>query len=151
MTQFEASLIATDAAERERFLDALRATGCVSAAARATGTTRSTAYALRRRDPEFAAAWAAITGAAATARAGNALEAALIARATHGSERYRFLGNGGVEIWREFDHRLGLQLLRKLKPARYGDAVAAAAPVRTMTRAEFLAAIEARPRTVELG
>jgi len=40
------------------FLHALRASGNVSAAARAAGTCRSRCYEARRRDPGFAAAWA---------------------------------------------------------------------------------------------
>ncbi len=145
MTQFEASLIATDAAERERFLDALRATGCVAAAARATGTTRSTAYALRRRDPEFAAAWAAIVGATAKDDIAR-IEAALVARVLHGVKRTRVSAAGVTETWRDYDNRLGVQLLRLLRDT----AAAAPTPVRTMTREQFLAAIRARTRTADL-
>lgn len=48
------------AAERRRaFLDALATTGIVTKAFAASGLDSATAYALRRTDPEFAAAWTA--------------------------------------------------------------------------------------------
>lgn len=45
-------------ADRQRFLDALATSGCVQHAADATPVPACTAYALRRRDRQFAAAWA---------------------------------------------------------------------------------------------
>lgn len=43
---------------REPFLEALAATGNVTASARAVGLDRDAAYLRRKSDPEFAAAWA---------------------------------------------------------------------------------------------
>ncbi len=42
---------------KRRFLDALARGLSVGCAARAAGIRRSTAYAWRQRDPQFAAAW----------------------------------------------------------------------------------------------
>ena len=144
MSGFEPSLIATDSAVRDEFIAALTATGSVVAAARATGVARSTATRLRRRDPAFAAAWAVATDHSTA----HELETALLSRAIHGVERYRFLGGGGVELWVEYDNATALKLLARLMPGKYGPAagtvVAAARPV--MSRADFFSAIRAQPR-----
>ena len=42
---------------RQAFLDSLRVTGNVSAAARLVGKARASLYRMRRNDPDFAAAW----------------------------------------------------------------------------------------------
>ncbi len=143
MNQFEPSLIATDAAVRERFLATLREVGTLAAAYRATGFAKSTLYRLRRHDRDFDAACAAVVGAATT----DALETALLDRATYGVERVKTHANGTVERWRVYDNALAFKLLSKRKPRDYGDRpLAAEAPRPVMTRAEFIAAIEARPR-----
>ena len=151
MGQFTASLLASDAAVRARFVAELRATGSFSAAARATGTVRTTANRLRRRDPAFDAACAAAqktTAGREPVTAAARIEAALIARALHGTRRTRRLPGGVTEVWFEFDDRMSLQLLTLLKKE---VATVAAAPVRTMTRDDFIAAIEGRRRTTDLS
>lgn len=148
-SQFEPSQIAADAAVRDRFIDALRTTRSVVAAAQATGTTRSTAYAMRRRDPAFAAAWtAALTVPAGHGVALAALERALIRRATNGVRRTRKFADDSVETWVEYDTRLALALLGRL--ATPGP-VSAAPPPRTMTREEFIAIIRSRPKSIDLA
>ena len=42
---------------RAKFIETLAETGCVAEGARVAGKGKSTAYTLRRRDPEFAEAW----------------------------------------------------------------------------------------------
>ena len=64
------------AARRRMFLDHLSASCNVRASARAAGMGEHSAYALRRRDPEFAAGWQAAIEAGY-----DNLRAALIARA----------------------------------------------------------------------
>jgi hypothetical protein len=147
MNQFEPSLVATDTAVSDNFLATLREVGTLAAAYRATGVAKSTLHRLRRRDRAFDAACAAALGTATTDR----LETALIDRAIDGVVRTRTYADGRVETWREYDNGLALEMLRKRMPAIYGDAPASATPARpVMTRAEFIAAIEARPATIEL-
>ncbi len=148
MGQFEPSLLATDAAERTRFLAALKSTGTIRAAAQATGHNRTTVLRLRRRDEAFDKACAAALGTAGAATA--ALEAAMLARATHGFDRTRIVAGKAV-TWREFDNKLAMFMLAKLKPETFGDVAATtAAPPPAMTRAEFIAAIGMRPKTIDL-
>ena len=147
MTPFEPSLIATDAAERERFIAALRETGSYTAASRLTGHARQTVYQLRRRDGDFAAACAAALGRETAER----LETALLTRAIEGVERTRTFADGRVEQWREYDNKLAFALLARLVPAKFGATAVAPPPLPVMTRAEFIAAIEARPATVAAG
>ena len=135
MNQFEPSLVATDAAIRDSFLATLREVGTLAAAYRATGVAKSTLSRLRRRDRDFDAACAAAVGRATT----DALEAALLDRATFGTERVKLHANGTVERWRVFDNALAWKLLGKRKPRPYGDGPAAAEPPRpVMSRAEFI-------------
>lgn len=142
MNPFEPSLLATDTAVRDSFLAALREAGTLAAAYRATGVAKGTLYRLRRRDRAFDLACAAALGRATTDR----LEAALIERAIHGVERTRTYADGRVVVWREYNDRIALDLLRKLLPATYGDGPAAAPPPRpVMSRAAFIAAIRMRP------
>lgn len=135
MNAFEPSLVATDTAVRDSFLATLREVGTLAAAYRATGVAKVTLYRLRRRDRDFDAACVAAIGTATT----DCLEAALLARAIDGVERTRTYADGRVETWREYDNRLGLELLRKRRPKVYGDVAAAAEPPRpVMSRAEFI-------------
>jgi len=127
---------------RGAFIAELKASGSVAAAARAAGMSRQAAYNLRNRDTRFAAAWLAATGDGRL----TALEAALIERATNGTERYRFTATG-TEIWREYDNKLALDLLTRLWPERYGPVVAAAVPEKPapeMTREQFMALLANR-------
>lgn len=80
---------------RDVFLDALAMSGNVRQAAEAAGGTHDSAYALRRRDPAFAAGWDA-----AVASVYARLEADLLARA---------IGDGPVG----FDAALALKVLSR--------------------------------------
>lgn len=148
MARFAPSLLVTDAAERARFVDALRATGTITAAARVCRVSVATVGRLRRSDPDFAAACAAVIGDPSA----HVLEVAFLARLTEGVERYRFYANDRVDMWREYDDALAFTVLKRLWPAKWGDAAATSAPARAvMTRAEFIAAIRAQPRLDPLG
>jgi hypothetical protein len=84
----------------ERFLEVIRASGNVRLAASACGVDRTTPYAAAKRDPAFAAAWAA-----AEQDAIDVLEAEARRRALAGSDSL-------------------LQfLLRALRPEKYRDRV----------------------------
>lgn len=145
MGRFQPSLLASDAAERARFLLALRATGTMRGAAKATGVSIATVNRLRKRDATFAAACADVIGDPRT----HSLEAGLLDRLTHGVERTRVYADGRRETWRDYDNPLAIIVLRQLWPKKWGVVGAAAAappPSRPLiTRAEFIAAIEARP------
>lgn len=64
-------------ADRQRFLEALAATGCAQDAAAATPVPSGTAYDLRRRDRHFAAAWADARADAADRAFGRLLKGAI--------------------------------------------------------------------------
>lgn len=88
--------------KKARFLDAYRACGMVSEAARRVKVGRSTVYEWRKEDPAFAAAWDDIDAALA-----DELEAEAIRRAKAGSDT------------------LLIFLLKGLKPERYRERVQA--------------------------
>lgn len=72
-------------------------------------------------------------------RLATKLEAALIARAIAGTERYKFHANGTVEVWTEHDNRFGLDVLRWLLPEGHRAGGRPAQSV--MSRDEFLAIV----------
>ncbi len=145
MAQFAPTRLTADPAERQRFLAVLRDTRSLKQAAQATGVSIATVGRLRARDPDFADACAAAVGD--TSSAARALEAALLGRLTHGTERYRFYADGRVDVWCEYNDTLAYAVLKRLWPERHGEAsAAAAAPVPTMSRAEFMAFVRAQPR-----
>lgn len=147
MRNYRPSLLATDAAERERFLTALRAIGTVAGAVKATGISETTARRQRNRDAAFDMAWTAVTGDPAIAK----LEAALIHRAINGVVRTKTWPNGTVEQTIDYNDELGLTLLRKRMRDVYGDepvAAAAPPPPPTVTREAFIAAIRSRLQAV---
>jgi hypothetical protein len=95
---------------RAAFLEALATTGMVRPALASVGRSASAAYALRRRNPEFRAAWdAALVDAVVP------VETMLVERALSG-EWVRTLGSDGREIGSEhrFDSRFALRLLTRL-------------------------------------
>lgn len=147
---FDASLLATDIAERDRFVAAIAQTGSIRAAVRATGVAATTVVSQRRRDAAFDAACIAALGAMPRAKRVAmpvavqvaVLGAALLERAINGVEQYRFFANGSVEVRREFNDRTALDLLERLAPTK--AAAAAAPPVAPMTREEFVAAVRSR-------
>ena len=105
-------------AERQAdFLETLAETGSVTAAARAVGMDRRSAYVLRRGPfgEAFAAAWDA-----ALDSSHQHLHEAALARAIHGVARPIFHGGEQVGEYRHFDEKLTTFLLRTRAPARFG-------------------------------
>lgn len=92
-----------------RFCEVLAETGIVTEACRAVGISRDTAYAHRRRNPLFAAAWAA-----ALSHARNRLADALLARSIEGSVDYIYRDGELVGERRYIDNRLAYSMLRRL-------------------------------------
>lgn len=100
---------------QEAFLAQLRETGNVSAAARAAGTCRSRCYEWRRRDREFAAAWAD-----ALEEAADRLEMEAFRRAVKGVGEDRFFQGSVVGEVTRYSDSLLMFLLRARRPARFG-------------------------------
>jgi hypothetical protein len=92
-----------------RFCEVLAETGIVSTACRAVGKSRETAYANRRRNPLFDAAWQA-----ALSIARNRLADALLARSIEGSVDYFYRDGELVGERRYIDNRLAYAMLRRL-------------------------------------
>lgn len=92
---------------RTAFLDRLRASANVSAAARAAGLSRSSAYALRGRDPDFRAAWDE-----ALEEALDDLEAELRRRAIEGVDKPVFYGGKECGSVKSYSDTLGMFLLK---------------------------------------
>jgi len=107
---------------RAAFLEELATTGMVRAALACVKRGPSAAYALRRRDPDFRAAWDA-----ALADAVVPVETMLVERALAG-ERVRTLDADGrtVREQHRYDGRFALRLLARLD--RKADERAAALP-----------------------
>ena len=115
---------ASTAARAAAFLAALADTANVSASAKAADLGRSTAYDLRRDDPDFAAAWDAAmeTGL-------DALEDEAMRRAKDGVSR--FVVSGGKVVMHPetgeplkehvFSDALTMFLLRARRPERYKE------------------------------
>lgn len=101
--------------ERRCFLDRLRETANVSAAARAAGKSRSSAYQLRQQDADFRAAWDE-----ALEEALDMLEAELWRRALEGVARPVFYGGKCCGVIRSYSDQLGMFLLKAHRPERYG-------------------------------
>jgi hypothetical protein len=101
---------------RERFVAAFELTGNVSAAARAAGVHRGTAYRHRQVEPEFRAAWDEAGEVAA-----DALEAEVRRRGMEGWEEPVYYN--GVECGRirKYDSKLLMFLLRALRPEKIRD------------------------------
>ena len=101
---------------RARFLEVLRARANVSEAAVSANIARTTAYAWRETDPEFASEWDDALEAAA-----DALEAEAWRRAVHGIQRpltWRGAVTGTVT---EYSDRLLECLLRAHRPEKYRE------------------------------
>jgi hypothetical protein len=116
--------------KQRRFIEALADTGLVSAAAKAVGMARESAYKLRRaaHGAAFARAWDA-----ARHHAGGLVEDVAFERVIEGVEHNVYDEYGEVVCTkRVYNDRLLMFLLRHLKPERYGGgapAPAADAPV----------------------
>jgi hypothetical protein len=103
---------------RRRFLDRLAETGNVSAAARHAGLGRSTLYAWRKQDQDFADAWND-----AVIEAIDALEQEARRRAVEGVEQPLLYGgkfvrheDGSIATIRQYSDRLLEFLLKALRP-----------------------------------
>jgi hypothetical protein len=108
--------------KQRRFIEILADTGLVSAAAKAVGMTRETAYRLRRsaHGAAFARAWDA-----ARHHAGGLVEDMAFERAFEGVEHNVYDEHGEVVCTRRaYSDRLLMWLLSHLKPERYGGAAA---------------------------
>jgi hypothetical protein len=104
--------------KQRRFIEVLADTGLVSAAAKAVGMSRETAYRLRRspHGAAFARAWSAARG-----HAGGLVEDEAFERALEGVEHNVYDENGEVVCTkRVYNDRLLMWLLSRLKPERYG-------------------------------
>jgi len=111
--------------KQRRFIEVLADTGLVSAAAKAVGMSRETAYRLKRsaHGAAFARAWDA-----ARHHAGGLVEDITFERAFEGVEHNVYDENGEVVCAkRVYNDRLLMFLLRHLKPERYGGAPASPA------------------------
>ncbi len=110
-------------AARQRFLETLRATGNVSAAARAVGLARSSAYRLRRRDAAFAAAWDDAEQEAVDLLEQEARRRALdgVAEPLMGGGKLIRDDDGRVMTIRRHNDRLLEMLLKAHRPERFRD------------------------------
>jgi hypothetical protein len=122
---------------RPIFLDMLRQTGMVTAAAAAAGIGRRTAYDHRARDRAFAGDWDDVL-----AEAIEELEAEAYRRAVDGVERPVFHGGQEAGTIREYSDQLAMFLLRARKPEMYSEryqvqhAAATEKPLPTITVAD---------------
>jgi hypothetical protein len=127
--------------KQRRFIEVLADTGLVSAAARAVGLSRESAYKLRRaaHAEAFARAWDA-----ARHHAGGFIEDMAFERAIEGVEQPVFNEYGEVICAkRVYNDRLLTFLLKHLKPERYGSgALARPEPAPTATVEASLRAME---------
>lgn len=99
------------------FLDGLRTTGNVSAAARAAQICRSRVYECRHRDPGFAAAWTD-----ALEEAADRLEMEAFRRAVEGIGEDRFFKEDVVGRVTRYSDRLLMFLLKARRPERFDAA-----------------------------
>lgn len=100
------------------FVEALRESPNVSAAAKAAGMNRQYVYEARGADPLFAVAWDD-----ALAEAVDALEAEVFRRATKGTRRPVYYKGSECGAYREFSDALAMFLLKSHRAAVYRDRV----------------------------
>lgn len=112
-------------AKRAAFLCRLSETANVTASCAVAGVARHSAYALKRRDAAFAAAW---DDALQTALDG--LEAELIRRALEGTEKPQFYMGKPVGTITTYSDTLAMFLLKSKRPEVYGDLKAVSEPQR---------------------
>ena len=111
------------------FLDVLRKSGNVTAAACTAGIARQEVYRRRQRDQCFAQAWDD-----AVSEAVDALESELKRRAFDGVEQPVFYQGEVVGTIQAYSDRLAMFLLKGLMPERYGDHVRLEAAVDAKTQ-----------------
>lgn len=100
---------------RRGFLDALGECGNVRDACRRAGMSNTSAYRVRRIDPEFGAAWDA-----ALKRAAVSLEAIAFQRATEGAEEIVIRDGREVSRRRKPSDTILRLILQASNPAKYG-------------------------------
>lgn len=128
--------------KRQTFLDMLAVTCNVGLACAATGMSNAGVYALRRRDPEFAALWrdALLMGY-------DRLEERLLRRAGAGVNDVEFGTGDGPE--EPLDAELALNLLRNHRPTVEGRRKRPGGPVQRISREEAQAALSKRLDALE--
>ena len=99
---------------RQAFLDSLRVTGNISAAARLVGKSRASLYRMRRNDPDFAVAWHD-----ALEEAVDWLELEALRRAVEGTEESRFSKGKIVGTITRYSDSLLMFLLKARRPWLY--------------------------------
>jgi hypothetical protein len=99
-----------------KFLEFLSQGASVSAAARASGYTRSRLYEWRRADPAFASAWSDSLG-----RGTDLLEDEALHRAKDGVDEPRFYQGQLCGHVRKYSDTLLIFLLKARRPEKYGD------------------------------
>ncbi len=102
----------------ELFLEGLRQTGQVKLAAKHAGSQRNYFYQRRKRDPEFAAAWAEAIDIGL-----DLLEDAAVQRALDGAEMPVFYQGQQVGSFHKPSDKMLIFLLKAHRPERYGDKV----------------------------
>lgn len=127
---------------RQTFLDMLAVTCNVGLACAEAGMSNAGVYALRRRDPEFAALWrdALLMGY-------DRLEERLLRRAGAGVNDVEF-GTGDVPE-EPLDAELALNLLRNHRPTVEGRRKRLGGPVHRISREEAQAALSKRLDALE--
>lgn len=128
--------------KRQTFLDLLAVTCNVQLACAETGMSKRGVYALRRRDPEFAALWreALLMGY-------DRLEERLLRQAGAGVNDVEF--GAGDEPEGPLNAELALILLRNHRPTVEGRRKRPAGPIRRATREEAEAALTKRLDALE--
>lgn len=110
----------------------LRRTGNVSAAARAAGLPRRSAYALRSRDPAFAEDWAE-----AVDESLDDLEQALRHRALAGTAKPVFYAGKACGSVQNYSDQAGMFLLKAKRPGQFADGDASGAEAAASARAQL--------------
>lgn len=106
------------AARRTRFIEELRRTANISAAARAAGIDRKSAYRLRARNEDFREDWDH-----ALEEALDELEAELLRRAIRGVEKPVYYGGKPCGTVTSYSDTLGMFLLRYRRPHIFAGGV----------------------------
>ncbi|MGF1607501.1 MAG: hypothetical protein ACFB22_14310 [Rhodothalassiaceae bacterium] len=101
---------------RAIFLDVLRRTGNVSAAARAADVSRRAAYAFRERDTDFAQDWAEAVNESL-----DDLEQALRQRAVSGTLKPVYYAGKACGNVPNYSDQAGMFLLKARRPEAFGD------------------------------
>lgn len=102
--------------KRKRFIETLRQTGNVSAAARAIGVPRAKLYKKRKADKRFREEWHE-----AVEEALDNLEEEIRRRALEGTEKPVYYGGKKCGSITAFNDTLAMFLLKAKRPATYGE------------------------------